>query len=213
MHCKLSLPLIPRAVADLFAVTYRTQLLPYLSSYNQSHAVQAELARCQRTEPCECLCTISSWCFNCSSSPLVPNTTSCPLRVGRQRKAVLLCCSLGWAHEVPCSPCSMCILLSPTHLLPFQNPCCRFIRIVGFVMLGFFSLFFFFLLKMYPCTCKLKGIMNFSLWGQTNVMLCALRVVALLTFCFPNNSWFSILLPFSLLLAICLQKQTGKPGK
>lgn len=142
MHCKLSLPLIPRAVADLFAVTYRTQLLPYLSSYNQSHAVQAELARCQRTEPCECLCTISSWCFNCSSSPLVPNTTSCPLRVGRQRKAVLLCCSLGWAHEVPCSPCSMCILLSPTHLLPFQNPCCRFIRIVGFVMLGFFSLFF-----------------------------------------------------------------------
>lgn len=49
---------------------------------------------------------------------------------------------------------------------------------------------FFFLLKMYPYTLHLNTLWNSPCEKQTDVMLCALQVVALLICCFPNNSRF-----------------------
>lgn len=65
----------------------------------------------------------------------------------------------------------------------------QFLSTDRFLMLVWFF-WFFFLLKMYPYTLHLNTLWNSPCEEQTDIMLCALQVVALLICCFPNNSRF-----------------------
>lgn len=169
-----------------------------------AHSVQPELAICQRGDPCWCHLAhfftgaLSSFPFFLAlASP--PNTFWFTLRGGGEERpgfpgqpaacAAALCLvptfaltateqSLG-DPSAPCTPPS-------THLGHSQNP-----HPNSFSLTDFWYWFgVFFLLKMYPYTLHLNTLWNSPCEKQTDVMLCALQVVALLICCFPNNSRF-----------------------
>lgn len=187
-----------------------------------ARSVQPELASCQYGDPCWCHLAhfftgaLSSFPFFLTlASP--PNTFWFTLRGGGEERpgfpaqpaacAAALCLvptfaltateqSLG-DPSAPCTPPS-------THLGHGQNP-----HPNSFSLTDFWCWFgvFFFLLKMYPYTYI--WIHYEILLVKNKQMLCFVRYRLLhyLFAAFLTIPDFSILLPFSLLLAICLQKQ------